>query len=182
MLRRAAVLGYTETCMDTKTLMSVEEYLHTTFDGADREYLDGEVVERNMGNFSHGRLQLVLATLLKAYEAATGICVVVEVRQRVTSTRYRIPDIAVFDHEPAEEVPAIPPLVGIEVLSPDDRATYLLPKLEEYSRWGVKHIWIVDPMARALHTYDATGLHEVKELRVPERGIALTAAEIFDAA
>ena len=29
--------------------MSVEEYLHTSFDGADREYLDGEVVERNMG-------------------------------------------------------------------------------------------------------------------------------------
>lgn len=25
-----------------ETLMSVDEYLHTTFDGADREYLDGE--------------------------------------------------------------------------------------------------------------------------------------------
>ena len=32
--------------------MTLDEYLHTTFAGADREYLDGEVVERNMGNDS----------------------------------------------------------------------------------------------------------------------------------
>ena len=42
--------------MTAKTLMSVEEYLHTSFEGADCEYLDGEVVERNMGNKSHGRV------------------------------------------------------------------------------------------------------------------------------
>jgi hypothetical protein len=43
--------------MGTKTLMSVDEYLHTSFDGADREYLDGEIVERNVGNRSHSRIQ-----------------------------------------------------------------------------------------------------------------------------
>jgi Uma2 family endonuclease len=165
--------------MGTKTLMSVDEYLHTTFDGADREYLDGEVVERNMGNKSHGRLQLALAALLKTYEASTGIYVLVEVRQKVTSTRYRIPDIAVFEREPEEEVPPTPPLVAVEVLSPDDRASYLIPKLEEYGRWGVKHIWIVDPDNRKMHTYDGTGLHEVTELTIPEHGIALTQADVF---
>ena len=35
--------------MSTKALMSVEEYLRTSFDGSDCEYLDGEIVERNMG-------------------------------------------------------------------------------------------------------------------------------------
>jgi len=36
--------------MSTKVLMDVDEYLHTSFDGPDCEYLDGEVVERSMEN------------------------------------------------------------------------------------------------------------------------------------
>jgi Uma2 family endonuclease len=168
--------------MGTKTLMSVEEYLHTTFDGADREYLDGEVVERNMGNKSHGRLQLLIASLLQRFEKQSGIYVVVEVRQKVTDTRFRIPDVALFDHEPPEEVPSTPPLVAIEVLSPDDRIGYIVPKLEEYWQWGVKHIWIADPEDRKFLTYGVEGLHEVNELSLPEYGIVLTKKAIFEAA
>jgi Uma2 family endonuclease len=168
--------------MGSKTLMSVDEYLHATFDGADREYLDGEVVERNMGNKSHGKVQLRLGSALQAFEQRAGIFVVVEVRQRVTATRYRIPDIAVFEHEPAEEVPSAPPLVAIEILSPDDRIGYVIPKLEEYRQWGVDHIWIVDPDNRKLFTYGESGLHEVIELRLPEYEISLTLADIFGAA
>jgi hypothetical protein len=36
--------------MNTKLAMSVEEYLKTSFEDADCEYLDGEIVERNMGS------------------------------------------------------------------------------------------------------------------------------------
>ena len=167
--------------MSTKTLMSVEEYLHTTFDGADREYLDGEVVERNMGNRSHGRIQLVIASLLKQYETRAGIYVVVEVRQKVTETRYRIPDVAVFEGEPEEEVPPTPPLVAVEILSPDDRIGYIVPKLDEYRRWGVRHIWLADPDNRKLFTYGDTGLHEVTELTLPEHKIVLGQADVFGA-
>jgi Uma2 family endonuclease len=165
--------------MGTKTLMSVDEYLHTTFDGADREYLDGEVVERNMGNKSHGRVQLRLGALLQALEQRTGVYVVVEVRQKVSPTRYRIPDIAVFEREPAEEVPSTPPIVAIEILSPDDRIGYILPKLEEYRNWGVRHIWAADPEDRKLFTYGETGLHEVIEVLLPEYGVVLSATDIF---
>ncbi|HXI41245.1 MAG TPA: hypothetical protein VNH83_14775 [Bryobacteraceae bacterium] len=35
--------------MPSKVLMDVEEYLRASFDGPDCEYLDGEVVERNIG-------------------------------------------------------------------------------------------------------------------------------------
>ncbi len=168
--------------MGTKTLMSVDEYLHTTFDGADREYLDGEVVERNMGNKSHGRLQGWLVRQLGAYEERTGLYVIPEVRHRVQKTRYRIPDIAVFEGEPEGEVPSAAPLVAIEILSPDDRIGYIVPKLEEYRQWGVRHIWLADPEDRKLFTYGETGLHEVKELSLPEYKITLTHADIFGAA
>ncbi len=162
--------------------MSVEEYLHTSFDGADREYLDGEVVERNMGSKSHGKIQLRLGSLLQTLEQRTGVYVVVEVRQKVTATRFRIPDVAVFEQEPAEEVPSTPPLVAIEVLSPDDRVGYIVPKLEEYRQWGVRHIWLADPEDRKLFTYGETGLHEVTELSLAEQGIVLTIQDVFGAA
>jgi Uma2 family endonuclease len=165
--------------MGTKTLMSVEEYLHTSFDGADREYLDGEVVERNMGNKSHGRTQGEFVFQFRLHEERTGLFVIPEVRHRVTASRYRIPDVAVFEHEPAEEVPSTPPLVAVEVLSPDDRIGYLIPKLEEYRQWGVRHIWMADPEDRKLFTYGETGLHEVTELRLPEHGILLTINDVF---
>ena len=165
--------------MGSKTLMSVDEYLHTTFDGADREYLDGEVIERNMGNKSHGKIQLRLGSWLQALEQRTGIFAVVEVRQKITPTRYRIPDIAVFESEPEGEVPSTPPLVAIEILSPEERIVYVIPKLEEYRQWGVRHIWIVDPDDRKMFTYGDSGLHEVPELRLTEFDVALSLADIF---
>jgi hypothetical protein len=32
-----------------QTLASVEEYLNTSYEGSDREYIDGRIVERNLG-------------------------------------------------------------------------------------------------------------------------------------
>ena len=167
--------------MSTKTLMSVEEYLHTTFDGADREYLDGEVVERNMGNKSHGRVQARFINCFMIREEGTRLFTVPELRHRITASRYRIPDVAVFEGEPAGEVPSTPPLVAIEILSPDDRVGYVIPKLEEYRQWGVRHIWLADPDNRKLFTYGDAGLHEVTELSLPEHAIVLTLADVFGA-
>lgn len=160
--------------------MSVEEYLHTTFDGADREYLDGEVVERNMGNKSHSIAQKNFVFELELAARQQGFFVRPELRHRVTESRFRIPDIAVFAREEDGEVPSAPPLAAIEVLSPDDRIGYMMPKLEEYLRWGVRHIWLADPEDRKFFTYSDEGLHEVKELLLPEYGITLTKAAIFE--
>ena len=44
--------------MSTKVLMDVEEYLRTSFEGSDCEYLDGEIVERNMGEIPHSDVQM----------------------------------------------------------------------------------------------------------------------------
>jgi Uma2 family endonuclease len=168
--------------MSTKTLMSVDEYLHTSFDGADREYLDGEVVERNMGNDAHSAVQVELIYCFRLQQDRTGLHVRSELRHQVKENRFRIPDVAVFEGMPPASVPATPPLVAIEILSPDDRIGYIVPKLEEYRQWGVRHIWIADPDDRKLFTYGDTGLHEVKELCLPEYEITLTHAIIFGAA
>ena len=40
------------------TLVSVEEYLRTSYPDGDCEYVDGEIVERNVGEIDHGRFAI----------------------------------------------------------------------------------------------------------------------------
>lgn len=43
------------------TLISIAEYLRTSY-RPDREYIDGVVLERNVGEYDHARLQIVLGS------------------------------------------------------------------------------------------------------------------------
>jgi hypothetical protein len=40
--------------------MSPAEYLSTSFENPDREYVHGEIVERGTPDYSHGRMQVEL--------------------------------------------------------------------------------------------------------------------------
>jgi hypothetical protein len=43
--------------MAAKALVTVDKYLRTSFDGPDREFVDGDIVERNAGDKQHSRVQ-----------------------------------------------------------------------------------------------------------------------------
>jgi hypothetical protein len=43
--------------MATKALVTPEKYLRMSFDGPDREFVDGDIVERNVGDKQHSRVQ-----------------------------------------------------------------------------------------------------------------------------
>jgi Uma2 family endonuclease len=136
--------------LSTKVLMSVEEYLRTSFDGSDCEYLDGEIVERNMGELPHGDVQIVLATLLRRLRPQLGIRVVPEIRIQIHSSRYRVADIAVWrDDNVGAGIPTVPPFLVVEILSPEDRMVRMLPKIQEYLSIGVEWVWIVDPREKS---------------------------------
>ena len=59
--------------MDARVLVSVDEYLRAQFDGSDRVYLDGVVIERNLGELPHARLQARLTHVLSGL-AETCAC------------------------------------------------------------------------------------------------------------
>ena len=140
--------------MSTKVLMDVEEYLRTSFDGADCEYLDGEVVERNMGQLEHGDVQSALSSLLRQLRKTLGIRVSTEVRIRIHSRRYRIPDVSVWrDDNIGTGIPTVPPFLAVEILSPDDRMVRMVPKIEEYLSIGVEWVWVIDPQEKAALIY-----------------------------
>ena len=49
------------------TLVSVQEYLDTAY-SPDREYVDGQLVERHVGEHNHSRLQALITGLLLGRE------------------------------------------------------------------------------------------------------------------
>jgi Uma2 family endonuclease len=89
-----------------------------------------------------------------------------------------IPDVAVFHPDAPREVPDSPPLIVMEILSPDDRLTAVREKLEEFRAWGVPHVWLVDPYSKRMYTCD-DGFAEVQALAIPELGVDLTASVVF---
>ena len=158
--------------------MTVEEYLHTAFDGLDREYRDGEIVERSLPD----RLHSLAQGLLVAYfisKRSQKLWTYPELRLRLRERVFRVPDLSVFHPlDPEDLVPSTPPFITIEILSPEDRMSEVRAKLEEYRAWGVQHVWMLDPHQRRMYTCDA-GLVEVPTLRVPELGLEVTPVDAF---
>lgn len=167
------------TGMATKTLVTPAEYLEMVFDGPDREFADGEVMERSMPDFPHGDSQTRMVEIFYELRKTHPLFAVTEVRHQLSENLFRIPDVAVhYRKKPAERVPSAPPLIAIEIVSPDDRYAKLIRKLQEYAEWGVPHIWLIDPEAKSLAVY-RNSLQPVTSFELPELGITIPAAEIF---
>ena len=166
--------------MATNTLVTPEEYLLMAFDGPDREFVDGEVVERNEGERQHSEIQARLVEIFCELRKNVPLYCFPGLRLRLAETRYRIPDISVFAKEkPTESVPSSPPLVAIEIVSRDDRYTEITHKLEEYRAWGVPHVWLIDPWQKKLSVYGKSGLVVASSLALPEFDIEISAGEIL---
>jgi len=166
--------------MATKSLVTAELYLATHFE-REPELVHGELVERPLPNFPHGNLQLRLGSRLMALQQSYPVFTGVEVRIRMATDLYRIPDISMWEGAAPDPLPTTPPPLVVEVSSPDDRLDAMLQKLEEYRAWGVQHIWLVEPELRRMHVYDQGSLTEVSRLELPAFGFVVTAAELFGA-
>src|SRR5579864_705388 len=163
-----------------RVLMDVDQYLHSSFDGPDCEYLDGEVVERNRGEKPHSKLQMELAFLLRGMAPKLGIQVLPEIRIQVSSRRYRVADIAVWRAgKIGDRIPTVPPFLVVEILSPEDRITRMQPKIQDYLSIGVECIWLVDPDEQKAISYsqqNPTGsLTDVLRTTNPDIEISLSA-------
>ncbi len=139
--------------MAMKTLISSEEYLRSSFDGPEPDYVAGELVERPVPNFAHSRIQIRLSDAFKPWEDRGQLFRASEIRLRVTPDRFRVADFAVFLSEPSEGIPEIAPHAVVEIVSPDDRYEELMSKLADYDAAGVEFIFVADPPLRKLSRY-----------------------------
>ncbi len=170
--------------MATSTsLVSMEEYLRTAY-RPDADFVDGEIVERNLGEFEHATLQIAIGSCFWARRKEWNIHPVTEQRIRVAERKVRIADVAVLRADaPRERVTATPPLICIEILSPEDRMSRAKLVLTDYLVMGVENIWLIDPVYRAAFTFGAEGLRDADplDLRVAGTAIRLDLSEAFAA-
>jgi Uma2 family endonuclease len=126
----------------TATPITFDEYMSTSY-SPDCEYIDGVILERNVGQGKHAYTQLKLGIKLTEQTEPKKLVVVVEQRVRVSATRVRIPDVGVV--EELEEVITKPPLLCVEVLLSDDRWNRVLASVGDYQEMGVPCVWVIDP-------------------------------------
>jgi Uma2 family endonuclease len=162
-------------------LFSINEYLRTSYK-PDVDFVDGEIEERNVGTYDHTKIQTLVATLFNINEDAWQTDTVVEQRIRVSPTRVRICDVAILRADaPHEDVTTTPPLICIEILSPEDRLTRAQIVLGDYLEMGVQNLWLIDPIRRIAYTFDAAGLRiaDTTSLTVPNTPIHLDLTAFF---
>jgi Uma2 family endonuclease len=167
--------------MATASLIPVSEYLSTTYE-PDCDYIEGELQERNVGELSHGFLQLILAAIFHNNRRAWNIVAGTEIRVQVQPERFRIPDVCVQRRsDPHDRIIATAPLICIEVLSPEDRIHRMQEKIDDYVGMGVEHIWLIDPISHKawIATPDGSLQHVESEFTVPGTPIRVSLSEAF---
>ena len=123
------------------TLISVEEYLRTSFH-PDRHFIDGQVVQRNVGQTKHSYAQTETAVWFAQRRETLRLQPLTGLRVRVAPPRVRVPDIVIAEIPiPREDVFTSPPYLCIEIMSPDDTKGSTQPssqRLSEFRR--AKHL------------------------------------------
>ena len=141
----------------TTTLVSLEDYLRTSYH-PDCDFVDDHIEERNLGESEHSRLQNALSSWFFVNEAAWNVYSMVEQRIRVAPTRVRIVDVCLLHGDaPEEKVTLTPPLLCVEILSPEDRLPRAARVFDDYRSMGVPNLWLLDPIRRLAYMYTGKG-------------------------
>jgi Uma2 family endonuclease len=168
--------------MGAATLVSIEEYLSTSY-SPDREYLDGRIVERNLGEKTHSSIQGNLLGWFWDRCKELPVRAFVGQRVQVNPTRFRVPDVTVVKTSQTQgEIFTAPPDLCIEILSEDDTMLYMQEKIDDYLRFGVPYIWIINPRLRKGYVATRAGMVEAESgvLETSDPEIRVPVAELFD--
>jgi Uma2 family endonuclease len=147
----------------TAVTVPLSEYLETSY-RPDSEYIDGELLERNLGELDHSRMQALLTRFLMNREKEWGIFVVPEQRVQVRATRFRVPDVTVVKgSSPGTQIFRSPPFICIEILSREDSLEEMQERIDDYLAFGVPHVWVINPRKLRAFEYTLDGMREAKD-------------------
>ena len=168
--------------MSVQTLIPVEQYLHTSYH-PDREYRDGVVTERNVGDNAHALLQGAVYAYLRRRRKQWQIQVYPELRIRARENWYPIPDVCAYSlPAPRERFPSTMPLLWIEILSADDRMVEVWEKARDVVECGSPYVWIINPITLESELRTSAGVIQIqdKTLRLPDSPIVIPLLEAMD--
>ena len=167
--------------MATLAMTPVSEYLSTSY-SPDRDYIDGEVRERKLGETSHGGIQAWIAAIFQINKKQWGFRAFTETRVQVSASRFRVPDVCVLKtgHAPGKIIRSAPAMC-LEVLSPGDSLAEMQERVDDYVQMGVQQIWVLDPVKKLAWTANAEGIHPVRvgTFTVPGTLVSIALADLY---
>ncbi|MBD2185760.1 Uma2 family endonuclease [Planktothrix sp. FACHB-1355] len=130
-------------------VFSLEDWMQNPPDR--KEWVDGQLVEKNGMTLKHSRIQAKLSTYWRNYKDSSGQGgeVYTEVPCR-TNKQGRYPDVAYLTPELLAQfgepavLPQSFPLIA-EIVSPTDFAEEVIAKAQEYLQSGCHEVWLVFP-------------------------------------
>jgi len=167
--------------MLANTQIGVEEYLALAFpDRPEPDYVHGEVVERALPTPIHAQIQILLGILFAPLRERARLILMSELRVRIEPDLFRVIDFAVYrDRRPEGRYGTSPAFIAIEIVSPDDSYNNLTQRLDDYRRWGVPHVWLVDPWLKRLYESTEAGLLQRSSFTLPDFDFTLSAEDVF---
>jgi Uma2 family endonuclease len=74
------------------------------------------------------------------------------------------------------------PFLCIEILSPEDRASRMQEKIDDYISFGVRYVWVIDPRNRTGWVYTNEGrLEKAGVLTTQNPDLHLSLEDLFSA-
>jgi Uma2 family endonuclease len=150
------------------------------------EVIDGQRVEVPPMSILAVLIASRLAQILGSYATAHDLgMVLVEAlfHLPLRKERDRRPDVAFVSYGRWPKSRPLPtegdawdvvPNLGVEVVSPTDRAEDLLERVEEYFQAGMEVVWVVYPRRRIVHAYDS-----LTQIQVVTRADELDGGEVL---
>ncbi len=171
--------------MAVSTRVSLREYLSTSY-RPDVEYIDGELRPKNskletdpMVQWAHAQLQAVLSAWFVQHDDEWGVQVGVEARTRITTASVRLPALVVVPAGTHPETLVEPPLIVIEILSPNDTFADTQRRARDYQQFGVPNIWLLDPDTRTARVCQGDTWTETTRLAVQGSATYLDVTALF---
>ena len=171
-----------------RTLITVDDLpdisARLSAEGQRCELVRGELLKMAPAGARHGRIANTISFIITAYTrqrdlgavfaAETGFII------RRNPDTVRAPDVAFVSNERLQgEVPAgymgIVPDFVVEVVSPNDSASAVQAKVEDWMRAGTRLVWVVYPETRSVAVY-----RSLQEAQVLSSAETLDAEPVFD--
>lgn len=145
------------------TLITAQAYAQFNYPEQRTELLKGEVMVMAPASVGHGKITMRIGARLEAYVTDVGAGQVYAAETGFIIGRnpdtVRAPDVAFVSQERLAEMEdttgfgkAAPDLV-VEVVSPNDAASYLRRKVSDWLQAGVRQVWVVYPESAAIEIH-----------------------------